>query len=226
MGERFGITGGTVRVALSRMVERGELINHDGEYALAGVLVERQERQDRSRQGGELEPWDGTWEQVVVTASGRTSSERTKLRRNLATLGLGELREGVWMRPANLDPTRLPSARATIHHQVDWFTIGPLIDDEAVDLLGRLFDLDHWALTASGLQAAISQAQRRLDHDDDAVVSGFNLASATLRHLVHDPRLPPSLTPECWPADNLRQSYEGFELAYQQLLRGFFRTVT
>ena len=33
---RFGIAEGTARVALSRMVDRGELTNHDGVYELAG----------------------------------------------------------------------------------------------------------------------------------------------------------------------------------------------
>ena len=60
---------------------------------------------------------------------------------------------------------------------------------------------------------------------DDAVVSGFELASATLRHLVHDPRLPGELAPACWPAAELRSVYDDYEVAYQELLRDFFRSV-
>jgi phenylacetic acid degradation operon negative regulatory protein len=225
MGERFGISGGTIRVALSRMVERGELTNDDGEYALAGELLERQERQDRSRTTTELRAWDGSWEQAVVTTSGRSASERAKLRQALTSLGTGELREGVWMRPANLAPDRLPSARTFTEDQVVWYRIAPLDHAAAAALAASLYDLDTWAGTATALHLAICDARRRLDGDDDAVVFGFNLASATLRHLVHDPQLPPELAPPCWPAETLRRSYAELEVDYKQLLRRFFRSI-
>ena len=225
MGERFGISDGTTRVALSRMVERGELSNDDGVYALAGPLLERQERQDRSRRTEPTQRLDGTWQQAVVTATGRSPSDRHQLRRNLASLGLGELREGVWMRPANLDPARLPVARSAVAEQVAWFTVTPATDQQPADLIVQLFDLDAWAETANALQFAIGQARAELDTRDDAVVSGFNLASATLRHVVHDPQLPAELAPPSWPAEALRHSYEQLERAYQKLLRNFFRSI-
>ena len=225
MGERFGISGGTTRVALSRMVERGELTNRDGVYALTGDLLERQERQDRSRRQPEPHHWDGSWEQAVVVATGRSASDRSRLRRALGSLGLGERREGVWMRPANLDAERLPSARAVADEQVIWFPVAPLNPDQATVLAAELFDLDGWAATALALTAALGQAGRELDVDDDALVSGFTLASATLLHLVHDPQLPPELSPPCWPADGLRSTYAEFESAYQALLRRFFRSL-
>lgn len=225
MGERFGISEGTIRVALSRMVDRGELSNDGGIYALAGDLVERQERQDRSRRGNQRPCWDGTWEQVVITASGRSASKRNQLRRALDSLGLGELREGVWMRPANLDPHRLPATRASVAEQACCYPVAPLTSARAADLAGRLFDLSGWAATAAALEEAIDRTRNRLDDHPEAVVSGFNLASATLRHLVHDPQLPPELTPPGWPADTLRQAYDDYERAYQHLLRQFFRSV-
>src|SRR4051812_28186780 len=56
----FGVAEGTARVALSRMVDRGELIAADGVYELAGRLQERQFAQEWS-----LAPrpkvWDGGW---------------------------------------------------------------------------------------------------------------------------------------------------------------------
>ena len=42
----FGISENAARVALSRMVERGELTVDDSTYALAGRLLERQVEQD------------------------------------------------------------------------------------------------------------------------------------------------------------------------------------
>lgn len=223
MAERFGISGGTARVALSRMVERGELVNVDGTYSLGPELLERQARQDRSRQAPPC--WDGTWEQVVVTGTGRPATERGRLRRELASLGLGELREGVWMRPANLDPLRQPTARAWIGDQVQRLTISPLPVEQGRHLVGELFDLGGWADTARDLQAALVETNDRLSTSDDAVASGFNLAAATLRHVVHDPQLPAELAPDDWPADSLRSAYRRYEAAYQRLLRDFFRSV-
>lgn len=224
MAERFGISGGTARVALSRMVDRGELTNSDGVYALGGDLLERQERQDRSRTG-DAEPWDGTWEQAIVTATGRPAADRMKLRRNLAVLGLGELREGVWMRPANLDVDRQPSARIGLEGQVDWLVVTPVRREEGHKLVAQLFDLDDWATTATALWAAVLDARSRLRTHDDAVVTGFNLASAALRHLVHDPQLPAELVPDGWPVADLRSAYDDYESAYRTLLREFFRSV-
>ncbi|MCP4086412.1 MAG: PaaX domain-containing protein, C- domain protein [Actinomycetia bacterium] len=223
MAERFGISSGTARVALSRMVERGELVNDAGVYGLGGSLLERQERQDSRRQA-RFDPWDGTWEQVVVTVSGRSSAVRSRLRGDLVALGLGELREGVWMRPANLDPSRQPSLRAAVADLVVTFTIEPIPDSQGRDLVAELFELDEWAGTATSLGAAIGDARGRLDTDPDAVVSGFSIASATLRHLTHDPQLPYVLEPASWPAADLRAVYQEFEAAYQALLRQFFRT--
>ena len=42
----FGISEGTARVALSRMVERGELTAEAGVYELAGAVRRRQSAQD------------------------------------------------------------------------------------------------------------------------------------------------------------------------------------
>ena len=44
IGEPFGIPRGTMRVALTRMVDRGELTNIDGTYKLRGELLQRKER--------------------------------------------------------------------------------------------------------------------------------------------------------------------------------------
>ena len=222
MGERFGIKEGTTRVALSRMVDRGELHNRGGVYELTGALLERQERQDRSRPVSVDLGWDRSWSQAVVVGSGRSAGARQQLRRHLASLGLGELREGVWMRPANLDPQRLPATRDAIANDVEWFRVTP--DDDA-GLAARLFELDAWAATARSLASALAAARARLSTDDDAVVTGFNLASATLRHLVHDPQLPAELEPSDWPASSIRSAYVEFESDYQQLLRRFLRQV-
>ena len=51
-GELFGISAGTTRVALSRMVAAGELEPDGNGYRLAGHLLDRQARQRRVALGG------------------------------------------------------------------------------------------------------------------------------------------------------------------------------
>ena len=222
--ERFGVSNGTARVALSRMVDRGELTNDDGVYSLAGSLLERQQRQDRSRAAAPAEEWNGAWEQVVVTATGRAASERTQLRRHLGALGMGELRESVWMRPANLAADRSPSIQKAVADSVQWFVVEPVPVGVARGLAASCFDLDGWAAQAEALKVSVDAARGGLGDDDEALVDGFLLATAALHHLTHDPQLPPDLEPAGWPAGALRQSYADYQAAYQVVLSDFFRS--
>ena len=110
VGALFGIPDGTIRVAISRMVGNGELRRDERGYRLTGPLLGRRERQESGRHPATL-PWDGSWELAVVVAMGRSPAERQTLRDAMRTLRLGERREGVWMRPANLPPDRSPAGR-------------------------------------------------------------------------------------------------------------------
>jgi phenylacetic acid degradation operon negative regulatory protein len=220
----FGIAEGTTRVALSRMVDRDELGNVDGTYHLAGPLLERHDRQERSRRpGGASDGWDGDWELRVVRGGARRAAERAELRRALVLLGLAELREGTWLRPANLDPDRLPARRALVDTATDAFAARP---GEPVALAARLWPLDSWAAEAGRLQRQMAAVTDRMDQDDRAaLVPGFELSAAVLRHLLADPVLPAPLAPPAWPADGLRTSYDAYDDAYRRLLRRFFRQV-
>ena len=60
--EEFGINPGTTRVALTRMVDRGELARVDGgHYSLAGALLDRQARPV-------FEPWVAHFNLFVAAA--------------------------------------------------------------------------------------------------------------------------------------------------------------
>ncbi len=221
LAREFDIAEGTVRVALSRMVERGELTNDGGTYALAGRMLDRQERQEASLRPS-TRPWDGTWELVVIRAGARPTEDRSALRTALGQLGLREHREGVWMRPENLDPGRLPGSRRKAMGQTDRFTARP--EGDPVALAATLFDLEPWAATASTLVASMRRMQRRLDDGEHAVlVPGFELAAAVLRHLVADPLVPDELLAPDWPAARLRETYADFDVAYRRVLQAFFR---
>lgn len=221
LAREFGIADGTARVALSRMVDKGELTNDHGDYALAGPLAERQERQEASRRPA-VRSWCGDWEMAVVRPGARASDERSALRTALTRLGFSEYREGMWLRPDNLDPDRLPAERRLAAVQTDRFTARPEAQPRA--LASTLFDLDGWAHHAGELLAAMVPIEDRLAERDRAVlVPGFQLAAAVLRHFVADPLIPATLLPADWPGPELRETYARYDIAYRRILKDFFR---
>jgi phenylacetic acid degradation operon negative regulatory protein len=201
----FGIGGGAVRTALWRMVAAGELDVDDGWYRLAGHLLERKGRVDDSS-AGLTRPWDGTWELAVVAPESRPAADRQELRSAAAALHLAELREGVWARPDNLDPRRLPHQQAIVGDQCHRF-FGATAPSQL-----RVFALDEWAVGASRLLAAIEAWA------DDDLAGGFRLSIAVVRHLQADPLLPDELLPAAWPGDELRRRYHEFDRTYQRRL--------
>jgi phenylacetic acid degradation operon negative regulatory protein len=200
VGELFGIAEGTIRVALSRMVAAGDLVADGGDYALTARLRGRQARQDQSREPA-VHPWSGEWEIAVVAADRRPPAERTAFRQTMAELRLAELREGTWLRPANL-------ARPLA---VDCVVLLGRPVDDAAGLAATLWDLDGWAARARLLRAALDEA--------DALPERFVLAAAVLRHFVADPLLPADLLPPGWPGASLRARYADFDATFQSVLR-------
>ncbi|MFI6595734.1 PaaX family transcriptional regulator C-terminal domain-containing protein [Nonomuraea sp. NPDC050536] len=200
IGGLFGIAEGTVRVALSRMVAAGDLIQVNGRYTLSERLVERQARQDESRDP-HTRPWDGTWEIAVVTAERRAPADRAAFRHVMGALRMAELREGTWLRPANLIRLWPDSVRAQC----------TLIDGRPQDdPTPLLWDLDGWAAEARRLERELARA--------DGLAEGFLVSAAVLRHLLKDPLLPPELLPDDWPGAELRRIYDGFDRAYRATL--------
>lgn len=181
-----------VRVAISRMTSAGDLVrDEDGGYRLSDRLVERQQRQQAAIHP-RVRGWDGSWEMVVVTATGRTAAERAELRTRLADLRLAELREGVWTRPDNLDRA-WPDDLAEVCER---FVSRPAGD--AVELASRLWELDVWAADARELLAATDTEDPQLR---------FTACATSVRHLLADPVLPDALLPPDWPGAELRQAH-------------------
>ena len=127
------------------------------------------------------------------------------------------------MRPANLLQNRSPLVRQRVAPDVLWFCVALPADQPAAPFAQRLFPIDTWAARATSLTTALRNSSRALARDDAALVDGFMLAAAVLRHFVHDPQLPPELLPAAWPAPALLDSYNEFQAAYGQLLREFFK---
>ncbi len=218
--ELFGIADGTARVALSRMAAAGEAVAEGGGYRLVGRLAERQTRQQASRRGAVRE-WDGTWELAIVhRGAGRPADARALLREALAELRFGELRDGVWARPDNLDPDRAPEAAIIVGQWCAWWVGAEPSPEPDVE---ELFEVDDWVVVAEELQAEMARLLPRLQGGDrTALADGFVTAAAVLRHLQHDPLLPAAFLPEAWPGNDLRSEYDRYDAAYRRVLADWF----
>ncbi|MEO8815295.1 MAG: PaaX family transcriptional regulator C-terminal domain-containing protein [Mycobacterium sp.] len=190
----FGLKDTTLRVALTRMVSAGDLIRSADGYRLSDRLLARQSRQDEALHP-RVRHWRGDWTTVVITSVGEDARSRAALRSALSHSRFAELREGVWLRPDNLDVelsteirgrSRLLAAR----------------DAEPQELARRLWDLSGWASTGTDLLDAMTQA--------DDVPGRFVVAAAMVRHLLTDPVLPAELLAPGWPGERLRDAYQSF----------------
>lgn len=218
VGELFGISEGTIRTALSRMVASDELAAEDGSYQLSGPrLLERQARQAASRRATRHR-WHGAWVMAIVISERRTAEARAELRAALESVRLSELREGVWMRPDNVDVTwpAVVDDQCTIVHARD---VDPA-------LVTRLWPLGEWIDDANALRTDMAELVEPLERGETgALAAGFVVSAAVLRQFQADPLLPEELLPQAWPGAALRTEYDRFDAAYRSLLRDYFRRV-
>jgi phenylacetic acid degradation operon negative regulatory protein len=204
----FGLSANRTRVALSRMAAAGEVDAVDGRYRLTGHLLDRQARQIQSRAAARR-PWDGRWTTLVVRGGARPAAERTEARRRFTAARLAELREGVWLRPANLDVGLPAPLEATIVR----FDGTPGADPAA--LAASLWDLDGWASGAERLRQRLATLR---PVGDDMLAPGFVLSASVLRHFQADPLLPDAVLPADWPGPALRREYDRWDAAYRARL--------
>jgi phenylacetic acid degradation operon negative regulatory protein len=221
----FGISAGAARTCLWRMVSNGELTGNDGTYALAGRLSERRQRVDEASRidDAAARRWDGTWELAIVALDRRSATDRLELRKAATALHLAELREGVWIRPDNLDPQRFPTFRAILDQQCTHFH--GAATDIAADRVRSLFALDEWAADARALIDAMDATLNtgRRDDSTESFTYEFALSIAVVRHLQLDPLLPVELTGEDWPGHTLRSGYRRFDRAFKRRMDSAFR---
>ena len=190
----FGIKESTLRVALTRMVSAGDLVRSADGYRLADRLLARQRRQDDAMRP-QLRRWRGYWTTLIVTSIGTDPRTRAALRTTLHHKRFGELREGVWMRPDNLDLDLDTEVCGRVR-------IMQARDDAPADLAGQLWDLPTWSNTGRQLLTEMSGATE--------VPARFVIAAAIVRHLLTDPVLPDELLPADWPGTRLRTAYNDF----------------
>jgi phenylacetic acid degradation operon negative regulatory protein len=190
----FDIKEATLRVALTRMVSAGDLVRSEDGYRLSDRLLARQRRQDNAI-NPPLRSWDGSWTTLVITSVGIDARTRAALRTALQQNRFGELREGVWLRPDNVETTLSDDVLSLVRVLRGY-------DDNPAELAGQLWDLRAWAITGRRLLDDMSAA---------ADIPGrFAVAAAIVRHLLTDPVLPDELLADGWPGAGLRHSYARF----------------
>ncbi|UXA07948.1 PaaX domain-containing protein, C- domain protein [Mycobacterium sp. SMC-2] len=190
----FGIKESALRVALTRMVGAGDLIRSADGYRLSDRLLARQRRQDDVIDP-RVRPWSGEWVTLIVTSVGGDARTRAALRTAMHGKRFGELREGVWMRPDNLELDLDPEIDARVR-------VLRARDDDAAGLAARLWDLPAWARAGNRLLDEMAAAPD--------IPGRFVVAAATVRHLLTDPVLPDELLLPDWPGTRLRAAYHDF----------------
>jgi len=195
-GALFGLAGGTLRVALARLVAAGH-VERDarGRYRLG----ERAAPIQRAIVGwrnptGQTHSWDGTW-WGVHTPAAPARAERSRHARGLRLLGFRELAPGLQVRPANLaggcEAAREELAALGLAGGSLLFVLSDL--DAPTDARARsLWD-------AAGLRAGyrrsleeLAASERRLEAlpERDAMCESFLVGGRMIQQLVLDPLLP------------------------------------
>lgn len=199
-----GFQESAVRVALTRMVAAGDLDRDRGVYRLSPRLIARQQRQDEAISPA-LRPWDQHWSMRIVTIPADAAT-RAATRAELTELRYAELREGVWLRPDNLDLAGSDALRT----RSALFSAAP--DGDVHELTARLFDPAKWCAEGTAL---LDESERA-----DGMAARFEVAAATVRHILHDPLLPVELLPADWPGQRLRDSYNTFRVEFSRFATG------
>lgn len=208
----FGVRPGTVRTALSRMTDAGDVVpvaRADGSsaYEIAGGLLDRQRQQDLGRRR-RSPAWDGTWITAIVVPDARPIAERRRFRSRMAGAKMGELRPDVWMRPANLDAPRADDGLIV--------SIATLDGPADADVAARLWDLE-------SLDARSAELLDALERDDRSdLAATFLVLAAALNHLRVEPQLPEQIRRSA-TADALRLAYDTAEGRFQADLRDFLQ---
>src|SRR5579884_1000536 len=190
----FGIKETTLRVALTRMVSAGDLVRSADGYRLSDRLLARQRRQDEAI-SPRVRPWRGYWTTVIVTTVGTDARTRASLRITMQDKRFGELREGVWLRPDNLELVLDSEVQARVR-------ILKARDDAPAELAAQLWDLRGWTRAGHRLLDEMAAASD--------IPGRFMVAAAMVRHLLTDPVLPNELLPADWPGPRLRATYNDF----------------
>ncbi|MEL6346864.1 MAG: hypothetical protein AAFV53_27370 [Myxococcota bacterium] len=222
-GKALGLSVNQVRVGLSRLTRSGRIRRNDDGYRLTARAASRwsllggwRDRLDR------LVAWDGGW--WVALSGHRPRSDRKAARRRrsaLQRLGFETFRDGLDLRPANLDLDRqmLATILSDLHFDGDLLTVqdAPWGDD----VLRALWAPDDRSGLYHQETQRLRDSLRTLPTDADAVAAAFFTGHRGQQVALHAPLIPTE-----WLAPGCRQDFwaalDDYDRAGRALWDAFF----
>lgn len=217
LGE-FGITPGSARAALARLVRRGLLATRGSGRGVTyhvrpDVIVRHRSVMHTFLSFGAVpREGDGRWLVVSYSLPESRQSQRHAVRKVLGTLGFARLYDSVWVSPGpDVAPVRdalralladVPGARwSVMRASFDDDAEGPASAFDLSELAARYraFVAEHERLARSARQGRVRPAQ--------ALVARVTVMDAWRTFVQDDPDLPAALLPPDWPRDRAREVF-------------------
>ena len=222
----FGITEGSTRTALSRMVAAGEAVASDGGYRLVGppgrppATPVGQPPGRRPGPGTAPGSWPPSTATRAAPAADRADAPRRARRAPAGRAPRGRRGAGPTTSTRTARPTRPRGGRRWC---VRWTRRPPR--SGARRRLGAVGTSRRGRRRARTLRDEIAgllrAARARRRRRPGATAS--SLSAAVLRHLQADPLLPDALLPSGWPGAALRAEYDRYDTAYRPRSAAWFR---
>ncbi|MFZ0217127.1 MAG: PaaX family transcriptional regulator C-terminal domain-containing protein [Candidatus Dormiibacterota bacterium] len=205
LAEVLGVSGTSLRSALSRMTREGWLVSRRQggrpRYGLSPRGFQLIEEGTRRIYGHHRATWDGRWLVVSYSLPEHRRGERDRLREGLSFLGLGSLGNGLYVSPHDLraDVGQL-ARRCGALESVTVFRAALDWPADPQGIVRRAWDLHAVATSYQDFLrrlAPILRQTRRVG-DEEAFRSRFLLTHEYRRFLFGDPELPDQLLPDGW----------------------------
>jgi phenylacetic acid degradation operon negative regulatory protein len=205
LAEGLGVSGTSLRSALSRMTREGWLVSHrEGphpRYGLSRRGFQLIEEGTRRIYGRHRAAWDGRWLVVSYSLPEQRRGERDRLRQGLSFLGLGSLGNGLYVSPHDLrlgvrqlaERCGALEAVTILRAALDWPQ-----DPQAI--VSRAWDLQTVAARYRDFLQRLEPVlrERGTITDEEAFRRRFLLTHEYRRFLFGDPELPDQLLPDGW----------------------------
>ena len=195
----FEIPGGTLRVALARLLASGRVERDErGAYRLSAAAAPVQETVARWRaREAAPEPWDGRWWTVLESARPRGSAAR-RHDQALRLHGLAALEPRLWLRPANLagDVEALRESLTGIGLDAGSHVfVASDFDAETEARARALWDADALRAGYERALTTLAESEARLPSlpPEAAMRESFLVGGRILQQLVLDPKLPAAI---------------------------------